>query len=261
MSAEHSLDVATASGGQDWLYADPFAYQYSEIPTRMSRLKTRGREESAAAGGAICELEGSSLPSLEEAFDDLAAAVGLRFELDGGLVSALRALEPRSCFTAPPSPVAESPAELSACSTNVSPAFMAYQPQQQHSGPSYVKRGDSVRSRYRNVGMGNKYGHKKLMSESALPQAVTNDHFARRNVGPVPVAPSSVPVAEVDVPKSRRLIPIPTDIRYEQGLMPVKAASKDFDSILRDIVPNAKKGKWRHSRAIRNQDKYGTWGA
>ncbi|RYP80097.1 hypothetical protein DL770_006380 [Monosporascus sp. CRB-9-2] len=261
MSAEHSLEVATASGGQDWLYADPFAYQYSEIPTRISGLKARGREESATPGGAICELEGSSLPSLDEAFDDLAAAVGLRFELDGSPLLPLTTLEPRSCFTAPHSPVVESPAELSACSSDVSSVLVAYQPQQQHNSPGYVKRGDLVRSRYRNVGVGSKYGHKKLMSESALPEVVTNDHFARRNAGPAPVAPSSVPVAEVDVPKSRRLRPIRTDIHYEQGLMPVKTTSKDFDSILRDIVPNAKKGKWRHSRAIRNQDKYGTWGA
>ncbi|RYP51764.1 hypothetical protein DL768_002987 [Monosporascus sp. mg162] len=232
MSAEYLFDVATASGGQDWLYADPFAYQYSEIPTRMSGLKARGHKESATPDGAMRELEGSSLPSLDEAFDDLAAAVGLRFELDGSPLLPLTTLEPRSCFTVPPSPVVESPAELSACSSDVSPVFMAYQPPQQHNSPGYVKRGDLVRSRYRNVGAGSKYGHKKLMSESALRQVVTNDHSGRRNAGPAPATPSSVPVAEVDVPKSRRLIPIRTDIHYEQGLIqwrrPARTSTRFF---------------------------------
>ncbi|RYP01250.1 hypothetical protein DL764_006253 [Monosporascus ibericus] len=191
----------------------------------------------------MSELERSSLSSPDEAFDDLAAPVGLRFELDGSQLLPLAVLEPRSCFTALPSPVAESPAELSACSTDVSPLFMAYQPQQQHNSPGYIKRGDLVRSHYQNIGAGSKYGHKSLTSSSSLLDMVANDHFARRNAGRAPVALCSAPVADMDVPKSQRVIPLRADIDYGQDPMSVQTTSKDFDSILRDIMPNAKKGE------------------
>ena len=55
--------MTAASGGHDWLFADPYAYQYSQISDHVRDLESRSIHSTA--GSAICELEGS-LPSLAE---------------------------------------------------------------------------------------------------------------------------------------------------------------------------------------------------
>ncbi len=262
MSSGGSIECVTASGGHDWLFSDPFAYQYSDIPHHVRDIHSRS-QSPASTGSAVCELEGS-LPTKQE---DRSPAESEHFELEGSSLIPPTFPGPRRCSTSPPSPETKDTAGLSPMDRV--PASLLTGPQRL---PvlDHINHGEIVRNRHANVRLSRRYPshHRRMMTESSLPSTTIMDNHLASRADTLPDSPGWVPM-EAKIPQIRRLLPIRTDMHYEPGLMPADGFSsstasmpkKDFDSILRDIEPSPKKGKWRHSRAIQYQDKYGTWGA
>lgn len=255
MSTGPSSQLTAASGGHDWLFADPFAYQYSQIPDHVRDLEARSN--AGTARDVMCELEGS-IPSPAE-HEPASSAF---FELDGNLPTNSLL---HCCTTSPPSPATPAVAELSP--ENYTPPPGAHQ-KQQHVA-NYVKHAEISRGRYANVRLSRKYplghAHHRAASESVVQVGEKNRRLRQGDI-PSPLVPGPQS-AGPKVPHIRGLIPIKTDLYFEPGLMRVEDMSsstskKDFDSILKDIVPvTKKKSSWRHSRALNYQDKYEKWGA
>ena len=245
MSSGSSVQLTAASGGHDWLFADPYAYQYSQISDHVRDLESRSIHRTA--GSAICELEGS-LPSLAEH----GAETSECFELDGGLppVGA-----PHICTTSPPSPATPGVAELGAENYVSSPATY----QQHPHVANYVKHGEISRGRYANVRLSHKYplAHRKATVESIASTGSNHDISEMQNaLSPVVRSPAN-PLPRPANPMAthmRRLVLIRTDMHRDQGLVPAEGTSstpKDFDTILKDIVQPKKEGTWKRiSRVI-----------
>lgn len=281
MSSVASSEGSAASGGNDWLFADPFAYQYSDIPEHERGLQSRSQSPAiSVAGSAVSGSSSRTGYTHSNASNEW-------FELEGSSPAPPPAPRPRFASAVPRSPEKRNVAELS--SVNYVPASLVPGRGQAQSRPdsqpqpqplphvlNCVNHSEIVRSRHANVRLSRKYPsththlHRRMVTAPA-PVPVTgmrNNYYAAGRTGPSPPPAASglIPV-ETESSKVQRLKPIRTDVSCEQGLMPVNENSaltpkKDFDSILREIEPcSSKKKGWRNSRAIAYQEKYSTWGA
>ncbi|KAK7752647.1 hypothetical protein SLS62_005416 [Diatrype stigma] len=248
-----AFEGPAASGGNDWLFADPFAYQYSDIPQHVEGLRSRSKSPAIpTAGSAVSELEGA-LPVLYESSSGPGNA-GERFELEGSMPT----LPPpptipqaRLCYTAPPSPEERNAAGLGP--TNFVPASLLpgrgrqqsqvqsrpHHPQPQPHVLNVVGRNNSeiVRSRHANVRLSRTYPsnppsfpsfHHRRMMTTPAPMPVSgmrSDSLIARagppftsGAGPAPVGPPQVPQQPHH---TQQLRPIRTNGHYAPGLAPV----------------------------------------
>ena len=244
MSTSPSSQLTAASGGHDWLFADPFAYQYSQLPDHVRDLEARS--SSSTTGSVVCELEGSSPSPVKQS-----ATSGARTELNSDTPTASPL---RPCATSPPTPIMPSVAELGSENYAQSPTGHQKNPHV----ANYVKHSEISRGRYANVRLSGRHhlGHHRTASESVIQSGAKKLVLDTRDV-PAPLIPGPHPTAQ-KIPQIHKLLPVKTDVQPEHRAMRVEEVSsstskKDFDAILKDIAPPKKKTSWRQSLALNHR--------
>ncbi|ORY59212.1 uncharacterized protein BCR38DRAFT_412917 [Pseudomassariella vexata] len=250
------------AGGCAWLYTDPYAYQYAEILQEFSHLRTQPAKEdlqrlAAAGSGQLAELDGESKTGTTTAWylapqPESTQAGSTRFELDD--------------TTTKVKPTPEYPHELPAVNEIVH---------------RFELEGSSAAPTPRPSRAGSIHNH-PLASACLLPQkpAFPRNDFAgvklelncptHHTAGVGCCAPIPLSTLSPVHPTPVRPTPVSAPPRPRQSLPPEKAGkhkathsqcSRDFDSILRRLSEIEVRPPASRTRASRECDRYGTWGA
>ncbi|KAI0004857.1 hypothetical protein F4779DRAFT_599079 [Xylariaceae sp. FL0662B] len=239
MSVRHSFQ-----GGGNWLFTDPYAYQYSDIPEedQVHAYNTSTTPRSQDTSSDRFELEGSSPTTASE-------GRGLRAELEG-------------------SSVEHSPVELEAdCHLTPRLNTPPDAPALQARTPSML-----ARNRFANVRVSRKYPHRRAGSAASpcvLPEVVVAEPPpASRPTAKARLSHTPLPQAVVDKVASPLLPLRPRSMiaACDSGLILVgeDTPPSDFEGILRNISPLHNKKEKRlgsssaNVRGSRYYDRYST---